>query len=341
MLIALAVFAGVSALISCSLDRTDAASPKAGWRALSELRVGGVPMMIGMLAGLACVATVFDAVSEIAWIGSAAVLIFVVSYLDDLGGINAAGRLLVHFVAALIFLCGDFWLAYLEAPGLAWALPAHASIVVSLLFVAWMVNLYNFMDGIDGLAGGMGVIGFAWLAILGGIDGNSVYMTSCLVVSAATAGFLRFNFAPARLLMGDTGSTLLGFLAAAMCLWGSRDGIFPLWIGLVIFSPFIVDATLTLLRRLWHGERVWEAHRTHFYQRLLALGWPVERLTNVAYALMFACGFGAVLASHASAGHQWLLLVVVVVTYAALVDYVRRRERSVFRPAPLHFFGDD
>ena len=115
-------------------------------------------------------------------------------------------------------------------------------------------------------------------------------------LAAASAGFLTCNFPPARIFLGDTGSTALGFLAAACGLWGSRTGLFPFWVALLVFSPFIVDATVTLLRRLLRGEKVWEAHRSHYYQRLVLLGWGHRRTVLVEYALMLVCAGSAALA---------------------------------------------
>jgi UDP-N-acetylmuramyl pentapeptide phosphotransferase/UDP-N-acetylglucosamine-1-phosphate transferase len=104
------------------------------------------------------------------------------------------------------------------------------------------------------------------------------------------------NFPPAKIFLGDTGSTTLGFLAAACSLWGAKDGLFPFWVALLVFSPFIVDATVTLLRRLLRGEKVWEAHRSHYYQRLVLLGWGHRRTVLTEYALMLACAGSALLA---------------------------------------------
>jgi UDP-N-acetylmuramyl pentapeptide phosphotransferase/UDP-N-acetylglucosamine-1-phosphate transferase len=141
-----------------------------------------------------------------------------------------------------------------------------------LIFTVWFINLYNFMDGMDGFAGGMGTLGFGFLAYLGWLAGQDFFALSGLLIAGANLGFLLCNFPPARIFMGDAGSTTMGFLAAGMSLWGVRDGLFPMWIPILIFSPFIVDATVTLIRRLVHGDKVWQAHRSHYYQRLVLLG---------------------------------------------------------------------
>jgi UDP-N-acetylmuramyl pentapeptide phosphotransferase/UDP-N-acetylglucosamine-1-phosphate transferase len=94
----------------------------------------------------------------------------------------------------------------------------------------------------------------------------------CAGVAAAAAGFLCFNFHPARIFMGDVGSVPLGFTAGALGLVGWRSGAWPLWFPLLVFAPFILDATVTLLRRALRGEKVWQAHRSHYYQRMVQMG---------------------------------------------------------------------
>jgi len=211
-----------------------------------------------------------------------------ISWLDDRQGVAAWQRLAVHGAVAISLI-----VAGLSIPGVG-LLPAWVTMSLTGLFVVWMINLYNFMDGMDGFAGGMAVIGFTTLAWLGRADVGFVAVS--LIIAAASAGFLVSNFPPAQLFLGDTGSTTLGFLAAALSLWGSQADLFPFWAALWVFSPFIVDATVTLLRRLARGERIWEGHRSHYYQRLVLLGWGHRGTVLAEYALMLICAGSAVLA---------------------------------------------
>jgi hypothetical protein len=142
----------------------------------------------------------------------------------------------------------------------------------------------------------------------------------------AAGEYLLFNFPPARIFMGDAGSSLLGFLAAGLSLWGSVEGIFPLWIAVLVFSPFIVDATVTLGRRLWRRERVWEAHKSHCYQRLVQLGWGHRKTVLWEYLLMMLCSISAVAALYLAPAHQWLLLVSWIFVYVILIALVSRLE---------------
>lgn len=248
-----------------------------------------------------------------------------VSFQDDRVGVSPRGRILVHLLAAVSLLASDLVPNSLVLPGLVLALPVWVAVFLSLLFVIWMINLYNFMDGMDGFAGGMAVIGFSTFTCLGWA--NSGFATFCLIVAAASAGFLVHNFPPAKIFLGDTGSTALGFLAAACSLWGAKEGLFPIWVALLVFSPFIVDATVTLLRRLLRGEKVWEAHRSHYYQRLVLLGWGHRRTVLVEYALMLACAGSALLAARLPPIGQIALMAIWIWIYGFLMWGVGRLER--------------
>ena len=257
----------------------------------------------------------------------------VISLLDDYRGIAAKWRILVHLLAAVSLLTAGFAPDHLELPGLVWSLSPWAAISLALMGIVWMINLYNFMDGMDGFAGGMALIGFSTLAWLGQADAG--FATFCLSVAAASAGFLVHNFPPAKIFLGDVGSTTLGFLAAACSLWGSTTGLFPFWIALLIFSPFIVDATVTLLRRLQRGERVWEAHRTHYYQRLVLRGWGHRRTVLAEYALMAACAGSALLAVRLPPAWQLTLALSWTGIYSLLlwgVGWLERQRATVSAP---------
>ena len=237
-------------------------------------RVGGIGVVAGIAASV-------PFVSQVEWwpLWLGACFLVGISFLDDLIGLPIIGRLLVHFVAA-----GG------AAVGL---LLNHTGVVVILLAVVaivWMTNLYNFMDGMDGLAGGMALFGFGFYALAGVLSGHLLFAVTNAALAAAAGAFLLFNFPPARIFMGDAGSTLFGFLAACLGLVGWQLGIWTLWFPGLVFSPFIVDATATLLRRALAGEKIWQAHRTHYYQRVVLLGWGHRRTVLAEYGLMVLCG---------------------------------------------------
>lgn len=154
--------------------------------------------------------------------------------------------------------------------------------VVLVLFTAWMVNLYNFMDGSNGMAGTQGVFVFGLLAWLFGRAGDFAGLNLALLLMACCAGFLPWNLGRARVFMGDVGSLALGFAVASLLVYGAGSGAFNVPVALMVSALFLVDATLTLARRVLRGERWYNAHRQHLYQRLIARGWSHGRVL-VAY----------------------------------------------------------
>jgi UDP-N-acetylmuramyl pentapeptide phosphotransferase/UDP-N-acetylglucosamine-1-phosphate transferase len=133
--------------------------------------------------------------------------------------------------------------------------------------------------------------------------------------------------------MGDLGSGSLGLLAALFLLWAERAGLFHLWVGVLVFSPFIVDATWTVLRRTLQGRKPWEAHREHFYQRLVHMGWGHRRTVLWSYVLMLICSLLAVACFCFTApGGQGALLGLVVFTYLVLIASINAMEHRVASP---------
>jgi len=268
-------------------------------------RIGG----LGMMAGVA-VASVWLADAGLLPVVVAAFALAAVSLLDDVRGLPVALRFLAHFVATV---------ACLLALGLtSWALLA------ATLATVWITNLFNFMDGSDGLAGGMAAIGFGALALAAWLGDALGLAAFCAAITAAALAFLRFNFPPARVFMGDAGSIPLGFLAAALGILGARQNVWPWLFPLLVFSPFIVDASVTLARRGLRGEKIWQAHRSHYYQRVVLLGASRRQLAWAAYALMLA---GAALAFtlRALPQHTAWLLTVWAATYLLTFLTIDRR----------------
>ena len=151
------------------------------------------------------------------------------------------------------------------------------------------------------------------------MSGDDALLIECAIVAAAGAAFLPFNFPPARLFMGDAGSVPIGFLAAVLSLAGWRDGDWPFWFPVVVFSPFIVDATLTLLKRAGARERIWEAHNKHYYQRLVLAGWKHRRVVLAEYVLMLLSGVTAIAYAGGAEPVRLALLVAWVVVYGLAV----------------------
>jgi len=263
------------------------------------------------------------------WIIGSAALIGAVSFWDDRAGLPIVVRFAAHGLAAVgviwgtgfmlhgiaVPLWGTFPLGWLAVPG-------------TVVFLVWMTNLYNFMDGMDGFAGGMTVLGFGCWSLLALQAGQHSLAFLSMVIAAAAGGFLAYNTPPARIFMGDVGSITLGFLAGVLSLQGVTDGLSDLWAPLLIFSPFVVDATVTLVRRLLRGEKVWQAHREHYYQRLVLAGWGHRKTVRAEYLLMLACGISAV--GYVQVSEPWRLTILLggMAVYAGLMWGVCRVERQ-------------
>ena len=171
---------------------------------------------------------------------------------------------------------------------------------------------------------GMAVIGFGAYSLAAWAHTPELSMT-CMAIAGAAIGFLAFNFPPAKVFMGDAGSIPLGFLAGTLGILGWREGIWPAWFPILVFSPFIVDATVTLWRRLLRGERVWQAHREHAYQRLILAGWTHRRLVLAAWVLMAAAAVTALFARSASSALQAGALFVWLAIYMGAWIVIERR----------------
>ena len=237
-------------------------------------------------------------------------LLCLISYCDDRLGLPVGLRLGSHLVAAIAFV-------------LVVALPPLVALV-AVFVIVWCTNLYNFMDGADGLAGGMALIGFSCLAVAA-IDGAPNLALACACIAAAAAGFLLFNFNPARVFLGDAGSVPLGFLVGTIGIIGWRAGLWAAWFPLLVFAPFTVDASFTLFRRMLKRERIWEAHHDHYYQRLVRMGWSHRRLALAEYALMLTVAIIALALRRAAPSAQLAGLLILAASLASLMLVIDRR----------------
>ena len=240
------------------------------------------------------------------WVG--VFILFLVSIIDDMLNLSIWLRLFVHCVAAIFV-------------SIAILLEAHGWLIVSIatFLILWMTNLYNFMDGADGLAGGMTLFGFGFYGLAALFGENEIFAMINFSVSAAAIAFLFFNFYPARVFMGDAGSIPLGFLAAVLGILGWVDGLWPAWFPFLVFSPFIVDASITLVKRSICGKRVWQAHREHYYQKLVKISFGHRATALLWYALMFSVGASALWAVQQDIIVQFGIGIVWSIVYLILI----------------------
>jgi UDP-N-acetylmuramyl pentapeptide phosphotransferase/UDP-N-acetylglucosamine-1-phosphate transferase len=282
-------------------------------------RLGGVAITVSALCG--CVAGLWwdtsDASSLWLWMGATAAA--GVGLADDLHGLGPAAKIVGQVaVASAAVYYGSAALGL----DLFWACIAAFSIVA-------FANIFNFMDGSDGLAAGMAVLFAAGLMVLHEADhrgGGDVAFTAAVTIAAA-AGFLVLNWAPASIFMGDTGSLFLGFLLAGLSWQVVAAGVSPVAVALV-FLPFAGDGGWTLLMRASRRERIWTAHRSHIYQRLLIAG-----SSHSSVALLY-CAWG-VLAVAMALGYErgqvavmTTMVSLAVGSIAAMELLARARERE-------------
>ncbi len=282
-------------------------------------RTGGLGLHAGFLVALPVAGFPVPAIVIFSLLG-----LIAVSAWDDARGLSVFARFTAQLLAAGavsgFFLLTDF---------------GPAVVIACAIGIVWMTNLYNFMDGSDGLAGGMALFGFAFYGVAAYVAGNTAFALLNFSIASAAAAFLVFNFPPARIFMGDAGSAPLGFLAACLGLFGWLQNYWAWWFPLLVFSPFIVDASVTLLRRCYRREKIWQAHRDHYYQRLVRLGWGHRRTALVEYALMFACGMAALAGLKWAYSGQVALLLTTVVIYSLLIFSAEFAWRK-FRAAQDH-----
>src|SRR5579864_3424058 len=274
-------------------------------------RGGGLVIIAGFLAGLGVWIVAGGSLSPraLGWL-IGAVLVAAISFVDDLHSLPAIPRLITHLAAAAI----------LTALGVNEANPAL--IVVAFAYVVVFTNVYNFMDGIDGLAASQAVIGGVALAVAGLIVGNPLVGTCGALLAAGAVGFLAYNLPPARLFMGDVGSTFLGFSFAGLSLLaniGVGGNRLPVALSLVLFAPFLFDSLLTLSRRVVRGERWYAAHRSHYYQRLVQCGLSHGHVSMLYGGLAVLSAAAALLGLYVS---DTLRLLLGLLPYVAMLSVV-------------------
>ncbi|OEC40025.1 glycosyl transferase [Pseudomonas sp. 1D4] len=286
-------------------------------------RGGGVAIVVVYIFGLFIARKIgLDITDEIFWalVGAGGAMALL-GFLDDHGHIAARWRILGHFAAAI-------WILYLlgGAPAILifdseWRF-GQVGCVAATLYLVWMLNLYNFMDGIDGIASCEAIcvcVSAAFLGFLSGQQGSSLVLS--LLLAAAVCGFLFWNFPPAKIFMGDAGSGFLGLVLGALSLKAGWENPKLLWVWMILLGVFIVDATYTLVHRSLRGERVYEAHRSHAYQyasRCYRGHLPVT-MAVVAINLFWLLPIAALVATGLMEGFWGLLL-----AYSPLAWLARR-----------------
>ncbi|MCC7167171.1 MAG: glycosyltransferase family 4 protein [Rhodospirillales bacterium] len=277
-------------------------------------RGGGIGLMAAVLAGGLVLIGLGQAPRGLDAILILALALALLSWIDDRRGLSPLARFPVQIaavIAGLFTFAAPPLLLGQAATGFDWVLAG--------IFWLWFVNLFNFMDGIDGIAGvetAAIALGAALIAILAGSSDG--VMPLAMILMASAIGFLVWNWAPARIFLGDVGSIPLGFLLGWLLLRLAAGGAWAA--ALILPAAYLGDATLTLLRRLFRGEKIWQAHRSHFYQRAVQNG-----LDHAQVSLRFLIANLILIAlAVLSLVHVWIALALAALAVAGLLVNLAR-----------------
>lgn len=251
-------------------------------------RGGGMAIIISLIIGLTL--SLF-ASPELLFTGGVLILstaaVAFIGFLDDHGHVNSLGRLAIHFSAAIAIVLSVGGLPALTIYGFAIDF-GWVGGILAVIAIVWLLNLNNFMDGIDGIASVQSIfISIGMMACLWIFADLTPLFWWWAILAAAVSGFLYWNFPPAKIFMGDAGSGGLGFIVGAFILLSGHVHPMLLWCGLILFGVFIVDATYTLVMRLMDGHKVYEAHRSHCYQKASRI-WQGHKPVTLTVALIIA-----------------------------------------------------
>ena len=256
-------------------------------------RGGGIGIVIPTLVVLALAPWWMPGASTPAlWFAVLALTVAAVGLVDDIRSLSAAVRLVFQLLAASVFVHVVADWTTLELPAVGRVELGVLAMPATVLFVVWLTNAYNFMDGIDGIAGLQAVVaGIGWVGA-GHYLGDSLLAGAGAVVAGASLGFLLFNWSPASIFMGDVGAPFLGFLFAGLTVYASTLSALAATAGLLFVWPFLFDSIVTLIRRAARGENLLRAHRSHLYQRLV-LGGASHRHMSLLYGALAGIGVAA------------------------------------------------
>ncbi len=296
---------------------------------------GGVAIALSALTGFAVVYALSDdaRIAEQHMVGFALGVgaIVVVSLFDDLGRIRTFRlKLGVQIAAAAVLLAFGIVMQRLSLPSIGAFDLGWWGYLLTLLWVVGMTNVFNFMDGLNGLAGGTGVIAAAFFGIVTYLQGSLFIYILCYVLFATVLGFVFFNFPRARIFMGDVGSQFLGFVFAAMAVFAAEYDVSrtSMLVMPLLFFNFLFDTGFTFFRRLLAGEDVAQAHRAHLYQLFNRLGYSHTTVSLFHFAVAIAQGLGALWLVQLDAEHRayvFLPFLAFQLIYLAVIMRAARR----------------
>jgi Fuc2NAc and GlcNAc transferase len=279
-------------------------------------RGGGIAVVVAIVGGtLALSATAWvPSRTAVALLGGV-LLLAVIGWVDDHRGVSPYWRLAIQLGAAVWALA---WLGGVQHVHVGTHIIRSGPLlnIVAAVGIVWLINLYNFMDGIDGIAGAeavsVGAVAGAllWWAGDRGLAGASV------VTAAASGGFLLWNWSPARIFMGDVGSAVLGYVFATLAVASQNGETLFVWQWVLLLGAFVSDSTVTLVRRALHGDRVYQPHRNHAYQRAVQAGWTHARVSGTVVLINLCLGILMAVAKAYPEARSWAVATAVALVIA-------------------------
>lgn len=314
-------------------------------------RLGGIAIFLSVLIALSSLFLVRNLLTEtlrpdLKSIGVfllCSLLVVMIGAYDDLRGAHAIVKLLALSAIAMIFYALGGRIQGLSIPFLGQVtLHPFVGCVLTLVWVVSVANAFNLIDGIDGLATGSALFSSLVLLTISLMQGRALLAVIALALTGALAGFLRYNFNPASIFLGDSGSLFVGFALAALSIMGSQKASTAVAVAIPIlaFGLPVVDASVTVARRLLSGKPIFKADREHIHHMLLARGWSQRRVALVLYAVSAAFGLAAMLFVNSGSGLTAVILLVVGVAVALALGNLRYHEVDELRASVKRNIGD-
>ena len=283
--------------------------------------IGGLAIVFGFMVSTICFAFPYCDKRELLGTLLGAAIIVIMGVVDDCKALPAVPKFIVQIIAALVVVfVGEIKIAVFTNPNIFsenpyWVLPEWFSVTVTVLWIVFITNAVNFIDGLDGLAAGVSAIMSISLVFISVRSGEISIAILGIALMGSCFGFLPFNFNPAKIFMGDTGSTFLGFMLATLSIQGmfKSYAVISFAVPLLILGLPLFDASFAMIRRILSGKSPMVADRGHLHHRLIDMGFSQKQTVFILYAISGVLGITAVLLAESGFLRALLLLICVLI----------------------------
>ena len=300
-------------------------------------RLGGLAIYIAFLAGFIYISTIIELPMSIA---IAATVIVIVGFIDDKFQIKPWHKLSGQLLAAIVVLSDGLFIKYLSIPFVEESVQVSLwiAIPISIIWIIGVTNAVNLIDGLDGLASGVSIIAAAAIFVMALIMNDIIVAFLSITLIGSTLGFLFFNFHPAKIFMGDTGSLLLGFLLAILSLISFKQvTIITLIIPIIILAVPIIDTSIAIIRRKLNRQRIMDADKNHLHHRLLAAGFSHRQAVLFIYSMAILFGGSAILVYKADLVASIIIFVLLLLITELLIEALELINKN-YKPL-LNFYS--